>query len=279
MYTEDYTIDKLSEYFEKSTISLIKYSIIIYLCKYLDSFIFLINEDFVGIKLTYAYFEKSINKHNQDIIKTYNFNRISPSYDKISIKKVLYLMETFGFKDGYEFMKKDWIKNTHYSNYPKLWIAMINVYDVIHKLDKQSINDIINIKNKYIYIKNKISEKRINNLLIYNLKVYNNLWRFNIDMQEIIEDIFRTINENNKINIIGNLDVMNFNYDNLDLYHSIRDYINIHIYIIDNILYNKGYFVDISNTQWKNIFEIFFFIISIIIIMYSICLFSLYIYN
>lgn len=271
MYSEEYTIKKLLTYFDKSTLSLIKYANINYLCKYLDSYIYLIDKDYFGVELSHNYFEKSLIKHNQEMIEIFNIYRISENYDKISIKKILYLMETYNFNGINRFLKKDWIKNTHYSNYPKIWIAMIFVYDVIHKYNKLDINEIIMIKNKYIYCKNRIALERCDNLRRYHLKLYNNLWKYNLDIQESIDEVLLILRDGTKINIINSFNIL----ENECQY--IRDYIDIYLYIIDNILWSKGYYIDTFNqNRDKKISNIFFNIIIVLMTIYF--TFLLYIY-
>jgi hypothetical protein len=305
MYTISYTINKLSKIIKKDEIQSLFFIIdnndIIFLCKYLDSIIYNINTKNIGL-ISIEIFKKHLIDYkdaNNKILSINTDEYIVTDYDKKSINKILYWMETYNYVDKDQLFEKPWVLNTHYNNYPKLWLSTMFVFNIIRQYKDYALDYLLNIKQLHIKYLKLLDEKKFKNLKKFYYRIYKNKDFYEKETLDIINNTLFFIGTHD-IQIIYNLELFNdddnYNIDyNIDDIYNIElkrkcliQYLNIIIYIIDNIMYEKGYISknnlsnNLSNIELdallNNDFNILnniyihigvFFIIFIIFILFS----------
>lgn len=244
MYSISYVINKLSKIIKKDEIQSLFFFIdnndIIFLCKYLDSIIYNINTKNIGL-ISIEIFKKHLIDYKDANNKILSFNNdeyIVKDYEKKAINKILYYIETYNYVDKDQLFEKPWVLNTHYNNYPKLWLSTMFVFNIIRQYDNFTIDYLLDIKQLHI--------KHIKSL-------------YEIETLDIINNTLLFISTHD-IQIIYNLELFNIDYniddiidDNIELKRtSLIQYLNIILYIIDNIMYEKGYIVKKDNDNLSN---------------------------
>ena len=276
MYSISYVINKLSKIIKKDEIQSLFFFIdnndIIFLCKYLDSIIYNINTKNIGL-ISIEIFKKHLIDYKDTNNKILSFNNdeyIVKDYEKNAINKILYYIETYNYVDKDQLFEKPWVLNTHYNNYPKLWLSTMFVFNIIRQYDNFTIDYLLDIKQLHVKHIKLLDE-------IYEI--------YEKETLDIINNTLLFISTHD-IQIIYNLELFNIDHnidDNIELKRtSLIQYLNIIIYIIDNIMYEKGYIVkkdndnilnSISNINlFNNIYTYIgiFILLFIIIIFYNI---------
>lgn len=277
MYTKEEVIEKIENYFNLNE-NKPHDEIINYLQHYLDSFVHMIDGKFVGKQFSYKELITLLAEH----LNTYDAllinNEFTPNFEKIAIKKTLYLLETYDYIDNGNLFEKEWITDTHFSNYPKMWLAMIFVFSISNFLRGISVNDILLIKNKYIICNGELSEKKIKNLKIfYESGITTPSWKYQIEMNNLISEIMSLFAYNNKIHILYNLDkLVNDEKDYLTQSRCLKQYISIYLFIIDNILYEKGFYRDDKQSRNYKLMLNYIYIIGFIPILFFIFIYHYY---
>ena len=282
MYSISYTINKLSKIIKKDEIQSLFFSIdntdIIFICKYLDSIIYNINTKNIGL-ISIEIFKKNIvdfkNKtNNNKILSFHDDEYIIEDYDKKAINKILYWIETYNYIDKEGLFEKQWIINTHYDNYPKLWLSTMFVFNIIRQYKNCALDYLLHIKKLHITHLKLLNE---NNNKKETLYIINNALFF-IGTHDI--------------QIIYNIELFNDNYIDCDD-HNIElkkkcliEYLNIIINIIDNVMYEKGYFDkrdkiinkifnNLYNNLYNNINTVIFTTLFILFILFIIIFYNI----
>ena len=213
---------------------------------YLDSIIYNINTKNIGL-ISIEIFKKHLIDYKDANNKILSFNNdeyIAKDYEKKAINKILYWIETYNYIDKDQLFEKPWVLNTHYNNYPKLWLSTMFVFNIIRQYDNFTIDYLLEIKQ----------------LHIKHLKLLDEINEINeIETLDIINNTLLFIGTHD-IQIIYNLELFNID-DNIDNNIELKrtclnQYLNIIIYIIDNIIdnimYEKGYIVKKDNDNLSN---------------------------
>ena len=272
MYTISYVINKLSKIIKKDEIQslffLIDNNDIIFICKYLDSIIYNINTKNIGL-ISIEIFKKHLIDYkdiNNKILSLNTDEYIVTDYDKKSINKILYWMETYNYVDKDGLFEKPWILNTHYNNYPKLWLSTMFIFNIIRQYKNYTLDYLLNIKQLHIKYLKLLDEKKFKNLKKFYYKIYKNKDFYEKETLDIINNTLLFIGIHD-IQIIYNIELFNDNnyiecddnyidYDdnyNIELKRKcLIQYLNIIIYIIDNIMYEKGYISKKDNNILNN---------------------------
>ena len=286
MYSISYTINKLSKIIKKDEIQSLFFTIdntdIIFICKYLDSLIYNINTKNIGL-ISIEIFKKYLIDYKDNNNKTLSFNNdeyIINDYDKKAINKILYWMETYNYIDKEGLFEKSWILNTHYTNYPKLWLSTMFVFNIIRQYKNCELDYLLHIKQSHITHIKLLDEKKFKNLKFFYYKIYKNKDLYEKETLNIINNTLFFIGKHD-IQIIYNIELFNdnnyINYD--DIYNielkrkALIQYLNIIINIIDNVMYEKGYII---KNEDKNGFNKIFNNLNIHIVIFSV-LFILFI--
>ncbi len=262
MYEISYVIKKLLIVLKKDDIyslfCVVDNNDIIFICKYLDSIIYNINTKNIGL-ISIDIFKKNIDEiknNNKILLNNKDDIYINKNYEKIAINKILCWMEKYNYVDNERFFEEKWISNTHFRNYPKLWLSTMFVFNIIRKYSEYDLNHLSNLVDSYNSYKKTLDEKRFKNLKKFYYKIYKNKYEiYKKNTDEIIYNTLFFIENNVDIKIIFNIQLFN---DNIDYYYSdsefdyedinnielkrkcLIQYLNIIIYIIDNIMYEKG---------------------------------------
>jgi hypothetical protein len=280
MYSISYVINKLSNIIKKDEIQSLFFTIdntdIIFICKYLDSLIYNINTKNIGL-ISIEIFKKYLIDYKDNNNKTLSFNNdeyIIKDYDKKSINKILYWMETYNYIDKEGLFEKHWIINTHYNNYPKLWLSTMFVFNIIREYKNCALDYLLHIKELHIKHVKLLDEKKFKNLKFFYYKIYKNKDFYEKETLNIINNTLFFIG-NHDIQIIYNIELFN----NDDIYNielkrkCLIQYLNIIINIIDNVMYEKNYIVKKEdNNGFNNIFfnNIFFNNLNIFSVIFSV---------
>ena len=262
MYSISYVINKLSKIIKKDEIQCLFFTIdntdIIFICKYLDSIIYNINTKNIGL-ISIEIFKKHLIDYkdaNNKILSLKTDEYIINDYDKKAINKILYWMETYNYIDKDQLFEKPWIINTHYTNYPKLWLSTMFVFNIIRQYNNSTIDYILHIKQLHITHIKLLDENKFKNLKFFYYKIYKNKDLYEKETLNIIKNTVSFIGSND-IQIIYNIELFNDNINNYinnyidcdDIYNielkrkSLIQYLNIIINIIDNVIYEKGYII------------------------------------
>lgn len=266
---------------------------IIYVCKYLDSLLYSLNNTNIGY-VSIDTFNENLLYHKRLYEKIYNNNDekyLTIEYDKYAIKKILYWIETFNYIDKEGIFQKDWINNTHFSNYPKVWLSTMYVFNIIKKYKNCSLDYLLfyrqkNIDYKKLLNKNKFLNNRY--ILIEVCKDYDSYYK---ESHKIIDEILFFIGKHD-IQIIYNIEIFNTEIFNLNSYQNEDDieiiieikrkcllkYLNIFTYILDNIIYEKGYNVNQDRDLEIIYMNIYLFIKNNIYTIIYLCIFIVIIY-
>ena len=271
MYTISYVINKLSKIIKKDEIQslffLIDNSDIIFICKYLDSIIYNINTKNIGL-ISIEIFKKHLIDYkdtNNKILCLKTDEYIINDYDKKAINKILYWMETYNYIDKEQLFEKPWIINTHYTNYPKLWLSTMFVFNIIRQYKNYTLDYLLHIKQSHITHIKLLDEKKFKNLKFFYYKIYKNKDLYEKETLNIINNTLVFIGSHD-IQIIYNIELFNDNINNYinnyinydDIYNielkrkCLIQYLNIIINIIDNIMYEKGYVIKKENNNEFN---------------------------
>lgn len=262
MYEISYVIKKLLIILKKDDIyslfCVVDNNDIIFICKYLDSIIYNINTKNIGL-ISIDIFKKNIDEiknNNKILLNNKDDIYINDNYEKIGINKILCWMEKYNYVDNEGLFQEKWISTTHFRNYPKLWLSTMFVFNIIRKYSYYDLNHLSNLVDSYNSYKKTLDEKRFKNLKKFYYKIYKNKYEiYKKNTDEIIYNTLFFIENNVDIKIIFNIQLFN---DNIDYYYSdsefdyedinnielkrkcLIQYLNIIIYIIDNIMYEKG---------------------------------------
>ena len=292
MYSISYVINKLSKIIKKDEIQSLFFTIdntdIIFICKYLDSIIYNINTKNIGL-ISIEIFKKHLIDYkdtNNKILSLKTDEYIINDYDKKAINKILYWMETYNYIDKDQLFEKPWILNTHYTNYPKLWLSTMFVFNIIRQYKNCELDYLLHIKQSHITHIKLLDEKKFKNLKFFYYKIYKNKDLYEKETLNIINNTLFFIGKHD-IQIIYNIELFNDNINNYinnyinydDIYNielkrkALIQYLNIIINIIDNVMYEKGYII---KNEDKNGFNKIFNNLNIHIVIFSV-LFILFI--
>jgi hypothetical protein len=262
MYSISYVINKLSKIIKKDEIQSLFFTIdntdIIFICKYLDSIIYNINTKNIGL-ISIEIFKKHLIDYkdtNNKILSLKTDEYIINDYDKKAINKILYWMETYNYIDKDQLFEKPWIINTHYTNYPKLWLSTMFVFNIIRQYKNYTLDYLLHIKQLHITHIKLLDEKKFKNLKFFYYNIYKNKDLYENETLNIINNTLVFIGSHD-IQIIYNIELFNDNINNYinnyinydDIYNielkrkCLIQYLNIIINIIDNIMYEKGYVI------------------------------------
>ena len=73
-------------------------------------------------------------------------------------------METFNYIDKEGIFQKDWISKTHFSNYPKVWLTTMYVFNIIKKYKNCSLDYLLHYRQKNIDFKKLLNKNRFLNI-------------------------------------------------------------------------------------------------------------------
>lgn len=262
MYEISYVIKKLLIILKKDDIyslfCIVDNNDIVFISKYLDSIIYNINTKNIGL-ISIDIFKKNIDEiknNNKILLNNKDDIYINDNYERIAINKILCWMEKYNYVDNEGLFQEKWISSTHFRNYPKLWLSTMFVFNIIRKYSEYDLNHLSNLVDSYNSYKKSLDEKRFKNLKKFYYKIYKNKYEiYKKNTDEIIYNTLFFIENNVDIKIIFNIQLFN---DNIDYYYSdsefdyedinnielkrkcLIQYLNIIIYIIDNIMYEKG---------------------------------------
>jgi hypothetical protein len=294
MYSIIHSIQRLSNFINKDDIQYLFKQLskndIIYVCKYLDSIIYSLNNTNIGY-ISIDIFNDKLLYHKRLYEKIYNNNDekyLTIEYDKYAIKKILYWMETFNYIDKEGIFQKDWISKTHFSNYPKVWLTTMYVFNIIKKYKNCSLDYLLHYRQKNIDFKKLLSKNRfLNNRYIF-IEVCKDYDAYYRESYKILDEILFFIGKHD-IQIIYNIEIFNVgdyqNEINIEIKRRcLLKYLNIFTYILDNIIYEKGYninqdrdleiiYMNIYLFIKNNIYTIIFLCISIVIIYVYKCIY------
>ena len=298
MYTIIYSIQRLTNFINKNDIEFLFKQLskndIIYVCKYLDSIIYSFNNTNIGY-ISIDTFNDNLLYHKKLYDKIYNNNDekyLTIEYDKYAIKKILYWMESFNYIDKEGIFEKDWISKTHFSNYPKVWLSTMYVFNIIKKYKNCSLDYLLHYRQKNIDFKKLLNKNRFLNTRYIFIEVCKDYDAYYKESYKIIDEILFFIGKHD-IQIIYNIEIFNINNyqneHNIEIIIEIKrkcllKYLNIFTYILDNIIYEKGYnvnqdkdleiiYMNIYLFIKNNIYTIIFLCISIVIIYVYKCIY------
>ena len=300
MYTIIYSMQRLSNFINKDDIQYLFKQLnkndIIYLYtkkQSIYSILYSLNNTNIGY-ISIDTFNENLLYHKRLYEKIYNNNDekyLTIEYDKYAIKKILYWIETFNYIDKEGIFQKDWINNTHFSNYPKVWLSTMYVFNIIKKYKNCSLDYLLFYRQKNIDYKKLLNKNRfLNNRYIFIevCKDYNAYYK---ESYKIIDEILFFIGKHD-IQIIYNIEIFNTEIFNFNNYQNEDDieiiieikrkcllkYLNIFTYILDNIIYEKGYNVNQDRDLEIIYMNIYLFIKNNIYTIIYLCIFIVIIY-